>query len=78
MAEPRADLKKPTRSRRNRITLLTRLTRRDLARRRGYRLDHAKTVHGNIRHGGVPIRFLCQSARKQAAALGVLLDPPAR
>jgi uncharacterized protein with von Willebrand factor type A (vWA) domain len=33
----------------------TRLTRRDLARRRGYRLDLRRTIHGNISHGGVPI-----------------------
>src|ERR1700679_3929207 len=35
----------------------TRLTRRDLARRRGYRLDLRRTVHGNIRHGGGPIHL---------------------
>src|SRR5258707_483262 len=33
----------------------TRLTRRDLARRRGYRIDLRRTIHQNISHGGVPI-----------------------
>src|ERR1700722_12425707 len=37
-------------------TMRTRLTRRDLARRRGYRLDLRRTIHANISHGGVPIR----------------------
>ena len=36
-------------------TMRTRLTRRDLARRRGYRLDLRRTIHSNISHGGVPI-----------------------
>src|SRR5579863_2794618 len=31
----------------------TRLTRRDLARWRGYRLDLRRTIHRNISHGGV-------------------------
>src|SRR3979490_1245154 len=35
-------------------TMRTRLTRRDLARRRGYRLDLRRTIHSNIRHGGGP------------------------
>src|ERR1700712_2498472 len=34
-------------------TMRTRLTRRDLARRRGYRLDLRRTIHSNISHGGV-------------------------
>ena len=36
----------------------TRLTRRDLARRRGYRLDLRRTIHRNISHGGVPIALV--------------------
>ena len=36
-------------------TMRTRLTRRDLARRQGYRLDLRRTIHSNISHGGVPI-----------------------
>src|SRR5262249_37192845 len=35
-----------------------RLTRRDLARRRGYRLDLRRTIHRNISHGGVPISLI--------------------
>src|ERR1700758_2850934 len=42
----------------------TRLTRRDLARRRGYRIDLRRTIHGNISRGGVPIR-LVKRKRKQ-------------
>ena len=41
-----------------------RLTRRDLARRRGYRLDLRRTIHRNISHGGVPISLVGGSARK--------------
>src|ERR1700709_736893 len=39
-------------------SMRTRLTRRDLARRRGYRLDLRRTIHSNISPGGVPIRLL--------------------
>src|SRR4051812_22996889 len=39
-------------------TMRTRLTRRDLARRRGTRLDLRRTIHGNISHGGVPISLV--------------------
>src|ERR1019366_7028024 len=39
-------------------TMRTRLTRRDLARRRGYRLDLRRTIHNKINHGGVPIRLV--------------------
>src|SRR5258708_15599805 len=39
-------------------TMRTRLTRRDLARPRGYRLDLRRTIHANIRHRGVPFRLV--------------------
>ena len=46
----------------------TRLTRRDLARRRGYRLDLRRTIHGNISHGGVPIDLVKRQRKDKAAA----------
>ena len=46
----------------------TRLTRRDLARRRGYRLDLRRTIHRNISHGGVPIEPGQAAAQGEAAA----------
>src|SRR3954464_12409152 len=36
----------------------TRLTRRDLLRKRGQRLDLRRTIHKNISHGGVPITLV--------------------
>ena len=41
------------------------LTRRDVARRRGYRLDLRRTIHRNISHGGVPIS-LVKRQRKES------------
>jgi uncharacterized protein with von Willebrand factor type A (vWA) domain len=52
----------------------TRLTRRDLARRRGYRLDLRRTIHRNISHGGVPIRLVKRQRRHKPLRLVVLLD----
>lgn len=52
----------------------TRLTRRDLARRRGYRLDLRRTIHRNISHGGVPISLAMRRRRKKPLRLVVLLD----
>ncbi len=52
----------------------TRLTRRDLARRRGYRLDLRRTIHGNISHGGVPIELVRRQRRAKPLRLVVLLD----
>ncbi|WP_213773258.1 VWA domain-containing protein [Bradyrhizobium sp. dw_78] len=52
----------------------TRLTRRDLARRRGYRLDLRRTIHGNISHGGVPIRLVRRRRKETPLRLVVLLD----
>jgi uncharacterized protein len=55
-------------------TMRTRLTRRDLARRRGYRLDLRRTIHNNISHGGVPIRLVKRQRKEKPLRLVVLLD----
>ena len=55
-------------------TLRTRLTRRDLARRRGYRLDLRRTIHHNISHGGVPIGLVHRRRKEKPLRLVVLLD----
>lgn len=52
----------------------TRLTRRDLARRRGYRLDLRRTIHRNISHGGVPIALVKRRRKHKPLRLVVLLD----
>ncbi|QIG97488.1 MULTISPECIES: vWA domain-containing protein [unclassified Bradyrhizobium] len=52
----------------------TRLTRRDLARRRGYRLDLRRTIHGNISHGGVPLSLVRRQRKPKPLRLVVLLD----
>jgi uncharacterized protein with von Willebrand factor type A (vWA) domain len=55
-------------------TMRTRLTRRDLARRHGYRLDLRRTIHGNISHGGVPISLVKRQRKQKPLRLVVLLD----
>jgi uncharacterized protein with von Willebrand factor type A (vWA) domain len=55
-------------------TMRTRLTRRDLARRRGYRLDLRRTIHSNISHGGVPIDLRMRQRKQKPLRLVVLLD----
>jgi uncharacterized protein with von Willebrand factor type A (vWA) domain len=55
-------------------TMRTRLTRRDLARRRGYRLDLRRTIHGNISHGGVPISLVKRQRKDKPLRLVMLLD----
>ncbi len=55
-------------------TMRTRLTRRDLARRRGYRLDLRRTIHGNISHGGVPIALVKRQRKEKPLRLVMLLD----
>jgi uncharacterized protein len=55
-------------------TMRTRLTRRDLARRRGYRLDLRRTIHSNISHGGVPINLVKRQRKEKPLRLVVLLD----
>ena len=52
----------------------TRLTRRDLARRRGYRLDLRRTIHRNISHGGVPISLVKRQRKDKPLRLVMLLD----
>ena len=52
----------------------TRLTRRDLARRRGYRLDLRRTIHSNISHGGVPISLVRRQRKTKPLRLIMLLD----
>jgi uncharacterized protein len=52
----------------------TRLTRRDRARRRGYRLDLRRTIHRNISHGGVPISLVRRRRKDKPLRLVVLLD----
>jgi uncharacterized protein with von Willebrand factor type A (vWA) domain len=52
----------------------TRLTRRDLARRHGYRLDLRRTIHRNISHGGVPIALVKRRRKDKPLRLVVLLD----
>jgi uncharacterized protein len=55
-------------------TMRTRLTRRDLARRRGYRLDLRRTIHSNISHGGVPISLVKRQRKDKPLRLVMLLD----
>ena len=55
-------------------TMRTRLTRRDLARRRGYRLDLRRTIHSNISHGGVPIHLVKRQRKEKPLRLVMLLD----
>ena len=52
----------------------TRLTRRDLARRRGDKLDLRRTIHRNISHGGVPISLLHRERKPKPLRLVILLD----
>ena len=52
----------------------TRLTRRDMARRRGYRLDLRRTIHSNISHGGVPISLVKRQRKEKPLRLVMLLD----
>ncbi|MER9566843.1 MULTISPECIES: VWA domain-containing protein [unclassified Mesorhizobium] len=51
-----------------------RLTRLDLARRRGYRLDLRRTIHRNISHGGVPISLVKRQRKEKPLRLVMLLD----
>jgi uncharacterized protein with von Willebrand factor type A (vWA) domain len=55
-------------------TMRTRLTRRDLARRRGYRLDLRRTIHSNVSHGGVPITLVKRQRKPKPLRLVMLLD----
>jgi uncharacterized protein with von Willebrand factor type A (vWA) domain len=55
----------------------TRLTRRDMARKSGYRMDMRRTIHGNISHGGVPINLVMRQRKEKPLRLVVLLDSSA-
>jgi uncharacterized protein with von Willebrand factor type A (vWA) domain len=55
-------------------TMRARLTRRDLARRCGYRLDLRRTIHNNISHGGVPIDLVRRQRKQKPLRLVILLD----
>jgi uncharacterized protein with von Willebrand factor type A (vWA) domain len=52
----------------------TRLTRRDLARQHGYRLDLRRTIHANISRGGVPIDLVKRQRKEKPLRLVILLD----
>jgi uncharacterized protein with von Willebrand factor type A (vWA) domain len=52
----------------------TRLTRRDVARRKGYRLDLRRTIHRNVSHGGVPINPVRRRRKEKPLRLVILLD----
>jgi len=52
----------------------TRLTRRDLLRRRGKRLDLRRNIHRNISHGGVPIALVKRRRKDKPLRLVILLD----
>ncbi len=52
----------------------TRLTRRDLARHRGPRLDLRRTIHASISRGGVPIELMRRRRKDKPLRLVVLLD----
>jgi uncharacterized protein with von Willebrand factor type A (vWA) domain len=51
-----------------------RLTRRDLARAKGYRLDLRRTIHANIDRGGVPVDLIFRRRKPKPLRLVVLLD----
>ena len=55
-------------------TMRAKLTRRDVARRRGYRLDLRRTIHRNISHGGVPISLVKRQRKERPLRLVILLD----
>ena len=51
-----------------------RLTRRDIARRRGHRLDLRRTIHRSIGQGGVPVRLVRRERKEKPLRLVLLLD----
>src|SRR6202035_2877054 len=55
-------------------TMRTRLTRRDLARRRGYRLAPRRNIHRKINPGGVPISLVKRQRKEKPLRLVMLLD----
>src|SRR5262245_51510622 len=51
-----------------------RLVRRELARRRGRRLDLRRTIHRSVSHGGTPIDLAWRRRKPKPLRLVVLLD----
>ncbi|MDB5634726.1 MAG: hypothetical protein JWR49_3581 [Tardiphaga sp.] len=74
MAEPEQVVQAHAAAARLAKAMRTRLTRRDLARRRGYRLDLRRTIHANVSHGGVPIKLVKRQRKDKPLRLVVLLD----
>lgn len=74
MADPEQIAEAHTVAARLAKAMRSRLTRRDLARRRGYRLDLRRTIHSNISHGGVPISLVKRQRKAKPLRLVVLLD----
>lgn len=52
----------------------TRLTRRDLASRRGHALHLRRTIHRNVSHGGAPISLVMRKRKLKPLRLVILLD----
>jgi uncharacterized protein with von Willebrand factor type A (vWA) domain len=52
----------------------TRLTRRDLASRRGHGIHFRRTIHRNVSHGGVAISLVMRRRKLKPLRLVVLLD----
>jgi uncharacterized protein with von Willebrand factor type A (vWA) domain len=52
----------------------TRLTRRDLASRRGHVLHLRRTIHRNVSHGGAPISLVMRKRKLKPLRLVILLD----
>src|SRR5882762_8189112 len=74
MADPEQIAEAHTVAARLAKAMRSRLTRRDLARRRGYRLDLRRTIHSNISHGGVPISLVKRQRKEKPLRLVMLLD----
>ena len=74
MADPEQIAEAHTVAARLAKAMRSRLTRRDVARRRGYRLDLRRTIHSNISHGGVPISLVKRQRKEKPLRLVVLLD----
>ncbi|MHA7969178.1 vWA domain-containing protein [Rhizobium sp. CAU 1783] len=55
-------------------SMQARLTRRDLARKSGYRIDIRRTIHRNVGHGGVPVSLVMRRRRQKPLRLVLLLD----
>lgn len=74
MAEPEQIVQAHEAAARLARVMRTRLTRRDVARRHGARLDLRRTIHANINHGGVPINLVKRERKEKPLRLVMLLD----